>query len=168
MKHLYDKLDMSRIIAKVLYLGMFLNVLLPGALLGACYYYDQQYPRHGEAGDMANFLFYIFATLALAQAGYAIWWRGKRYNQPMVKSQATMEDDLVSGLAAASKPIFVLVAAISGWGYLYFIITGRFKESLVLVLLSFVVFQIVRPRYSLMKKVIDRQIELLDKGKSAQ
>lgn len=167
MRHIYDKLDMSRIIAKVLYLGMFINVFIPGALIAACYLYDQSHPRFGEMGGMANALFYIFATLAIAQAGYAIWWRGKRYNQLMVRSQETMENDLVTGLVAASRPVFILIASISGWGFLYFIITGRFKESLVFVLLSFLIFQVVRPRYGLMKKVIDRQIELLDKVKPA-
>lgn len=165
MGYLYNDLDMSRIIAKVLYLGMFINIIVPGALLAGCYLYDQNYPRYNSGGDFANSLFYIFAVLALIQAGYAIWWRGKKYHQPIARSHETVQEDLAIGLRKASQPIFILIAAISGWGYLYFAITGRFKECLMFVMISFIVFQVVRPRYGTMKKVIDRQLELLERGK---
>lgn len=168
MGYLYNDLDMSRIIAKVLYLGMFINILIPGAVLAGCYMYDQNYPRYGGGGEFANVLFYIFAVIAVVQAGYAIWWRGKRYHEPIARSHESIEDDLAHGLRKASRPIFILIAAISGWGYLYFAITGRFQECLMFVLISFIVFQVVRPRYGTMKKVIDRQIELLERGQRAE
>ena len=168
MGYLYNDLDMSRIIAKVLYLGMFINILIPGAVLAGCYMYDQNYPRYGAGGEFANMLFYLFAVIAVVQAGYAIWWRGKRYNEPIARSQESIEDDLAQGLRQASRPIFILIAAISGWGYLYFAITGRFKECLMFVMISFIVFQVVRPRYGTMKKVIDRQLELLGRDQRAE
>jgi hypothetical protein len=159
---------MARIIAKVLYLGMFINILIPGALLAACYLYHQNYPRYSEGGNFANLLFYVFAVIAVAQAGYAIWWRGKRYHEPIARSKESLEEDLAVGLRKASRPIFILIAAISGWGYLYFMLTGRFEGCLMLVLISFVVFQVVRPRYGTMQKVIDRQLELLERGQGTR
>jgi len=63
-----------------------------------------------------------------------------------------------------SRPIFVMIAAISVYGYLYFYLTGRFKETVFLVLFSFLVFQVIRPRHAAVKKLVRHQKMLAEKG----
>jgi LPXTG-motif cell wall-anchored protein len=159
-----NKLDVYQILAKTLYFGMFVNVLLPMALLMLCYYIDQNYFVQDKTGDMADSLFIIFGLLALIQAGLALWRRGRNLHVPMVRRLETIQHDLMVGVLKASRPIFIMIAAISIYGYLYFYLTGRFKETVFLVLFSFLVFQVVRPRHAAIKKVVRHQKAIAEKG----
>ena len=62
----------------------------------------------------------------------------------------------------------MLIGAISLYGVIYFLLTGRFEETMFMVILSFIVFQIVRPRYGLVSKLIDTQYALAEKGEFYQ
>ncbi|MFQ5454378.1 MAG: hypothetical protein ACE5D6_09365, partial [Candidatus Zixiibacteriota bacterium] len=53
---------------------------------------------------------------------------------------------------------------ISLYGFIYFFLTGRFKEAVFFVVFSFLVFQIVRPRYGFIRKLIDSQKKLVERG----
>ncbi|MFH1686308.1 MAG: hypothetical protein ABIE70_02150 [bacterium] len=162
----YSGLDLTRIIVKPLYFGMLVNIIAPMAGLFVCYWLNNQdTPMENRVGDFANTLYYIIGAVALSQAGLALWWRQKSFARPMVRSMESFEDDLRDSLIAASKPVFILIAAISLWGYLYFFLTGRFNEGAFVVLFSFVVFQVIRPRQGGLKKLIDRQRQLVKEGK---
>ena len=163
-----DKYDLNRIITKPLYFGLVVNVLVPMGLLFICYYFESQQSGYNRIGEIANPLFYIFCALALTQAGLALWWRSRLMKQPMIRKQETFEHDLIVNLTAYSQQIFVIIAAISLWGVLYFYLTARFKETVVLVLFSFIVFQFVRPRFAFIHKLIARQEELVKQGKFLQ
>ena len=159
-----NTIDVYQVLAKTLYYGMFINVLLPMALLMVCYYIDQNYYVQDKSGDMANSLFIVFGLLALIQAGIALWQRGRNFHAPMVRGFDTIQHDLAVGVLKASRPIFVMIAAISVYGYLYFYLTGRFKETVFLVLFSFLVFQVIRPRHAAIKKLVRHQKMLAEKG----
>ncbi|HPC11896.1 MAG TPA: hypothetical protein PK112_07335, partial [candidate division Zixibacteria bacterium] len=49
-------------------------------------------------------------------------------------------------------------------GFAYFLLTGRFREGLVFVVLSFLAFQIVRPRYGMVRGLIKQQEDLAARG----
>ncbi len=159
-----DEYDLNRIIIKPLYFGLVVNVLVPMGLLLAAYYLDQNQTWYNRIGDDANLLFYAIIAVSVAQAAVALWWRSKMMTQPMVSSEATFEDDLVHSLVMRSKPIFYLIALIAVWGFLYFYFTARFEETLMIALFSFVVFQVVRPRFGFVRKLIVAQKELVKKG----
>lgn len=156
--------DLNQIIVKPLYFGLVSNILIPMALLLVCYYIHNHYGRDNKVGDLANQLFYTFGVLALFQAVFALWWRGQRLRQPMVRRKETFEEDMIGGLLCACRPVFVIIAAISAYGYLYFFLTGRFTETVVFVFFSFVVFQLVRPRHGLARKLITQQRRLVEHG----
>ncbi len=156
--------DLTAIIVKPLYFGMMVNILLPAALLFICYYVNNNYQFENRLPDLANTLFYVFAFLALAQGGLALWWRSKRYAAPMIRRQETFEADFAHGLLERSKPIFMLIASSAGWGFLYFFLTARFGETAMFVVYSFVLFQFVRPRLSMVEKLLVQQEELVAQG----
>ncbi|MEW5995581.1 MAG: hypothetical protein AB1744_14455, partial [Candidatus Zixiibacteriota bacterium] len=154
--------DLNRILVRPLYFGLFVNVLIPVAGLFVCYYINNNYGRENVIGNLANQIFVLFAILALVQAGLAVWWYRRRLAQRLVRSQESFEDDLATGLLARVRPVFVVIATISIYGYLYFFLTGRFTETVLFVLVSFIVFQLLRPRHGSVRRIIARQQDLLE------
>ena len=159
-----ETIELYRIIAKPLYLGMMLNVIIPMGLLLVCYYFEQRYHPANKLGNFANTLFFIFLYFGAAQGAFAFWWRQQLMLMPMVQKKETFQQDLILGLTRISRPVFMLVSAISLYGVVYFVLTGRFEETMFIVVLSFIVFQIVRPRYGLVSKLIDSQYAMAEKG----
>jgi len=159
-----DNCDPNQLIVKLLYFGLVVNILAPAAGLLVCHYVDSNYGRHNIIGDLANPVFFVFAALALLQAGFALWWRAKRLRRPMISGKERFEQEIITGLLGACRPVFVVIAAISVYGYLYFFLSGRFTETLVFIVFSFIVFQVVRPSRRFTRKLIARQKELLERS----
>ena len=156
-----NSIDIFGILAKTLYLGLFTNVLLPAGLLMICYYYDQNSYVSDKVGDMGDVVFFVLAALASGQAAYAFWRRGIVLREPMIRSEETFAQDLADGLLGALRPVFLIVAGISLYGYLYFFLTGRFMETVIVVLISFIGFQVIRPRQGAIRKLIEHQMSLV-------
>jgi len=156
--------DLNSLIARPLYFGLLVNVVIPAALLLGCSWIATHKIVENQLGDSANLTFFVFCGIALVQAGLALWWRQRRLDGPMIRSDDTFSQDLSDGLARASRPIFVLISSISIWGYAYFLLTGRFREGAALALFSFLVFQVVRPRAGAVRKLIKRQQDYVRSG----
>jgi ABC-type polysaccharide/polyol phosphate export permease len=163
-----NDVDLNRIIVRTIYFGLVINILSPMVLFLACYYIQGHGGRDNVVGDAANLLFYFFAGLAIAQAGVALWWRKKRLQWPMVRNFESFEEDIASGLIAACRPVFVVIAAITLYGFIYYFLTGRFTEMVVYIFFSFIVFQFVRPRLRLARRIIVQQRHLVNKGRFRQ
>ena len=161
----YDnKTNLATMIVRPLYFGLVSNIVIPVALLLVCFYINNNYPVENKIEESANIFFYVFAVLALAEAGFALWWRNLLYHKPMIRRAESFEADFMQALLARSKPVFLLIASISVFGYLYFFLTGRFAEAVLFVVFSFLVFQVVRPRYGMVKKLLAHQQSLVDNG----
>ncbi len=158
-------IELHRIVAKPLYFGLISNVIIPMGLLMACFYHDKYYDIENKLGDFANPLFYVFLVMAATEGAFAFWWRGKLLEQPMVRSKETFQKDIMDGLIRASRPVFIIIASISMYGYLFYFLTGSFREAVFMVLFSFIVFQIVRPRLGGVNKFIERQYKMTQEGK---
>lgn len=163
-KYTYEDIDLARIIAPSLYFGLLVNVVGPVVILMICYYINNENYLTNSLGTTAPIVLYVFGAMTLAEAGLALWWRGKLLNRPMVRKEATFEADLASGIARLSRPVFMLISSISLYGYVFFFLTGYFEEAVFFVVFQFLVFQIIRPRYGLAKKVVERQKELVSQG----
>ena len=162
-----DRYDLTGMIVRPLYFGMVFNVAIPAGLLFVCYYINNKYFPENRIPELSNALFYMFCALAFVQAALALWWRNKRLEAPMVRRQESFEHDVSTALMERLRPVFLLIAAITLWGYLYFFLTGRFEESVVFVVFSFVVFQVVRPRIGSLEKLIAYQQNLVKNGRFA-
>ncbi len=163
-----DPIELHRIVAKPLYFGLISNVLIPMGLLMMCFYHDKYYDIENKLGDFANPLFYVFLVMAATEGAFAYWWRRKLMDQPMVHRKETFQEDIKLGLLRVSRPVFILIASISLYGYLYYFLTGRFPEAVFMVLFSFIIFQIVRPRLGGIKKLVEKQYKLAQEGKFYQ
>lgn len=160
-----DQIELHRIVARPLYFGLLANVIIPMGLLLACFYYDKSHDLENTLGDLANPLFYAFLVMGATEGAFAFWWRGKLLEKPMVRRKETFQEDVMQGLLRASRPIFIIIASISLYGYLYYFLTGRFTEAVFMVLFSFLVFQFVRPRFGSVKKLLDEQYKMAQEGK---
>lgn len=159
-----DRYDLARMIAASLYQGILINILLPAGLLMVAYFLDQRGAVSNSVGGFANTLFYVLAVVTLAEGVVALLWRQKTLHQPMIHRRETFEEDIREGLKDRLRPIFLLIAAMALNGFIYYLLTGRFKEAMAFVLLSFVSFQIVRPRYGMLRTVVKTQEELVSRG----
>jgi len=159
-----DSYDLGRIIVKPLYFGLSVNIMLPVGVLLVCYYLNNNHYIENRIGNFANTLFYVFGMLALAESGFALWWRYILFRKPMIRRLESFEHDFTEGLLSRSRLVFLIIAFISVYGYLYFFLTGRFQEAVFFVVLSFVVFQVARPRYGYVRKLIKYQKSLVDRG----
>ena len=156
--------DLSQILVKPLYFALFANIIIPMILLYGCYYMHSHGGVENRIEGFADELYYAFGVLSVAQGGLALWWRHRRLGMPMIRRKETFEQDISDGLVGATKPVFLTIAAICIYGYVYFFLTGRFRLTLFLVLFSFVVFQVVRPRMGTLRKLIRHQKDLVEKG----
>lgn len=158
--------DLNRIIVRPLYFGMFVNILLPIAGLFVCYYYNNQNEglRVNWLGGSEDMVFYLFLAMALSETAFAIWWRTTLFKKPMIKTRETFEKDFSDEYLRRCRPLFILIASISIYGYVLFFLTGQFNSAAWFVVGSFLVFQLVRPRHGLVRKLIDQQEQLVQKG----
>jgi len=164
----YTDYDLTSMVAKPLYFGMLINIVLPGALLFVCYYIEQRTYMENRIPDSTDFVVILFAALSLVQAGLALWLRNKWFNEPMVRRMVTFEKDVQRELVARSRPIFLLIASISLWGFILFFLVAQFEFALAFALVSFVTFQVVRPRYGSVRKLLAHQKKLAEQGQFVQ
>jgi len=150
-------IDVTPFVAKPLHFAMAVNMVIPMILLFVCYYVNEHAPFSNRVGEFANLLFYILCGLSLIDTGIALWWRSRLFSDTLVTRKETFEGDLLMALVRKMRSIFLVVAAISVYGVLYFFLTARFVEALFFVIFSFLVFQVVRPREGMMRKIIAAQ-----------
>ena len=160
-----DRFDLSRIIVKPLYFGLGVNVVIPGALLFICYYINERGGVENSLGDQANLFFYIFIALTVVIAFFALMKLKKNLLEPLIKSKETFQQDLIDSMVVHTRPVFTMISMIAVLGIIYFFLTGRFSEAVLFVVLSFIVFQLVRPRYGSLRKIIAKQQEYVEQGK---
>ncbi|HOP06481.1 MAG TPA: hypothetical protein PLF13_04235 [candidate division Zixibacteria bacterium] len=162
----HDKYDLARIIVRPLYFGMFANILIPGVLAFLCYWLNQNSPRPNNLGDSANTVFYLIGLISIVQALVAIWMRQRLLGRPLVHSEKTFEDDLTANLKRGLIPIMIIIALIAFYGGVYYFLTGRFEASLIIMLFSFVAFQVIRPRLRSARTLVERQEKMLARGQT--
>jgi hypothetical protein len=156
--------DLPSMVIMPLYFGLVANILVPMALLLICYYLEMHNPPSNMLGFNATAVFYLFAVLAVAQGAFALWFRARQFARPMVSQIDRVEEDVKKHLLTRSRPVFMLVGAISLWGVVYYLLSGRFNEGVLFVIFSFVVFQFIRPRYGTVQKLLERQVEMAKRG----
>lgn len=155
--------DLTPVIIKPLYFGLMTNILLPTGLLFICYLFEQGGGRSPLLAGGRG-LFVLFAVLGVAMGVYAVWWRRRMVSQPMVRSLETFEEDFTAALLAVSRPVFILIAGIAGLGIVYYFVAAGFREAVFFVVLSFIVFQFVRPRPGSIHRLILKQRDMLRSG----
>lgn len=163
----YEQYNLSGVVSKSLYLGFMINFLLPGIFLFVCYYLDVNYKYTNPpfTGEMVDTIFIATAVVTLILAAIALFLKQKLYTTRLVENAGVMGTELAENLAVKMRPIFILIMLISLLGVFHYYLTAQFKQTFFFILISFVIFQFVRPRYGFVKKLIDSQLKLLGNNK---
>lgn len=164
----FEKYDINHIIIKPLYLGLVINIIIPAVLIYICYYLENNYNMINKLGDFSFTLFIIICILAVVQSAAAFYLRNQLLNKPLIKSEATFSDDLSSAIMKVSKPMFLMIMLISIYGFIFYLISADFEAAMMIVVFSFVVFQVIRPRLGFAKKLIEKQEDYVEQGKFAE
>ena len=154
------EIDLYAVLVKPLYLGMLINLFIPLAIVGIAYYIEQQgsfgTPLQAESFDI---LFWVLLAVALLDGVMAIFLKQKMFFAPMIKSRSSFEEDFKAGVFRASLICYGLTSAISIYGLVVYLAAGTFQQLLLFVFISFIAFQLIRPRIGFLKKVLAAQRE---------
>ena len=157
--------DINAVLVKPLYMGLLINIFVPGILLLIAYLKSK--PLDSQAGmvmsDMDT-LFWVFLAVAVIDGGMAIFLKQRLFMSPMIRTRETFADDLTAGVLRASIICYSLTTSIAIYGFVYFVLGGQFDTFFVFVFLSFIAFQLIRPRHGFMKKVIEAQERYIDEN----
>ncbi|MCP4650478.1 MAG: hypothetical protein GY853_10420, partial [PVC group bacterium] len=139
--------------------------LIPVAIVAIAYYIEES---GGLVSTMApenlELIFYIFVGLAVIDGALAIFLKQKLFFAPLIKSKETFVQDFMQGFFAKSIVCYALIAAIAIYGLVFYFLGGTFNQLLFLVIISFIAFQIIRPRHKFAEKVLSAQEQLVEQG----
>ncbi len=161
----YD-VDVNDILVKPVYIGLLMNIFIPVAMLGLAYFLDKSRAMEPlDSGKNLNFFFWALAVVSVADGVAAIYFRQKRFFSPMIRSKETFKEDLSQGVFSGSIFCYAFTTAISIYGLVMYLMGGTFMNFMFFVFLSFIAFQLIRPRYGFMEKVIAAQEKFVAEGR---
>ncbi len=160
------QIDLHRLLIKPLYMGLMINIFIPVIILAIAYYIDISGGRSSTVPpETLNILFWTLAAVAAVDGIAAIFIKQKLFFAPMIQSQETFEDDLTTRVTSASIVCYALTTAIVVYGFVLYMIGGVFNHLLLFTFVSFIAFQLIRPRYSFMEKVVATQEKYVGEGR---
>jgi len=158
-------IDINAVLIKPIYIGLLINALIPVAIVGIAYYFEQSGGMISSLSpENLELIFYIFAGLAVIDGGLAIFLKQKLFFSPLIKSKESFVEDFMHGFFAKSIVCYAIIAAIAIYGLVIYILGGTFNQLLFLVLMSFIAFQIIRPRAKFAEKVLAAQEQFVEQG----
>jgi hypothetical protein len=164
----YD-VDLNRVLIKPVYWGLLMNIFMPVLFLGIAYYLDRSARENVLSLDRnLNIFFWALVAVSLGDGIMAITFKQKRFFTPMIRSKETFEDDLTRGVFRESIICYSLTTAISLYGLVFYLMGGAFSAMFLFVFISFIAFQLIRPRYGFLEKVVAAQEKLVDEGRFLQ
>ena len=161
----YD-VDINHILIKPVYFGLLMNIFVPVVILGVAYYLDKSGGAQGTIQKSElNILFWMLAAVSLADGAMAIYFRHKKFMAPMIRSKETFEEDITRGVFTQSIICYSMTTAIAVYGLVFYLMGGSFMHLFFFVFLSFIAFQLIRPRYGFIEKVLAAQEKHVDEGR---
>lgn len=152
-----DSYELHRVMVRPLYLGVGVNIFLPALLLLVAFFLDKQGTVANTVGDFSTTLFYIFIVISLADIAAAIFIWQKGLKKPVDSNPNLSIEQIGDRFVALYRPVLIIIALIAVYGFVLFMLTGSFHEHLLLTIVSFLAFQIVRPRSGVTQRYIERQ-----------
>jgi len=161
----YD-IDINAVLVKPLYMGLLINIFVPGILVLIAYLKSESIGLStGISLSNMDTLFWVFLIVAVADGGIAIFLRQRFFMTPMIRTRETFAEDITAGAFKASIVCYALTTSIAIYGFVYFLISQRFNAFFIFVFISFIGFQIIRPRHGFLKKVIEAQKRYVDENR---
>jgi hypothetical protein len=158
--------DLTRLMVKPLYFGLLMNIFVPVLILVIAYYLDRSGQSFSEMTlSELNIFFWALIIVSVADIGAGYFFMRKRFFAPMIRSKETFEDDLAKGIFTNSIICYSFSMAIAIYGLVFYFLGGKFMELLFFIFLSFISFQLVRPRLGFMEKVLAAQEKHVEEGR---
>lgn len=158
--------DINAVIIKPLYMGMLINIFFPMTLLIIAYLLSQSSGQDVmEMSSKWDVLAWVLLAVAVADGVIAIIMKHKQFMVPLIRSETTFEEDLKAAAFRISITCYAMTTAIAVYGFVLFLISGDFRTMFLFILMSFIAFQIVKPRRGFIEKVIEVQERHLSEGR---
>jgi hypothetical protein len=158
--------DLMRIMVKPLYWGLLINIFVPVLILGIAYYLDQSgRPLSEMSLKDLNIFFWSLVIVSIADGVVGFYFRQKQFLSPMIRSKETFEDDLAKGVFTNSIICYSFCMAIAIYGLVFYFLGGQFIELFFFIFLSFISFQLIRPRLGFLEKVLAAQEKHVEEGR---
>jgi len=160
--------DLNAVLVRPLYFGLLMNIFVPALLLLIAYFIDQgKIMERSLTFTGGDLLFWVFLVVAIADGAVAIFMRQKLFFAPMILKKETFADDLTARVFKASIVCYAITTAIAIYGFALYMASGGFDRLFLFIFISFIAFQIIRPRHGFIKKVIEAQEKHVDEGRFA-
>jgi len=160
----YD-VDINRALVKPIYIGLAMNVFFPSVVALVVYFIESEGGKIAPAAYPNDLLLWALAGLAVMDGAVAIFFKQRRFFVPMIRSKESFAEDFYAGVTSSSILVFALCAAIAVYGVVAYFLSRTFDYLLFFILLSFIAFQIVRPRAGFLKKVLEAQEGHVEAGR---
>jgi hypothetical protein len=160
------QIDLNKLLIKPLYLGLMMNIFIPVLILGIAYYIDVSGGRSSTVPDETlNIIFWALAIVSVLDGIAAIIVKQRLFFQPMIRSKETFEDDLTSRVTTVSIICYSMTTSVAVYGFVLYLFSGKFDHFLLFVFISFIAFQLIRPRYKFMERVVQAQEKHVGEGR---
>jgi hypothetical protein len=163
------QIDLHKLLVRPLYLGLLMNIFVPVLILAIAYYIDVSGGRSSTVPDETlNILFWALAIVSVIDGIAALFIKQKLFFLPMIQSKETFEDDLTTRVTTVSIICYSMTTAIAVYGFVLYLFSGKFDHLLLFVFISFIAFQLIRPRFKFMQKVVEAQEKYVAEGRFYQ
>ena len=159
-------IDLSHVLVKPLYMGLLINIFIPVLILGIAYYMESEHAIEARLStNDLNLFFWALAAVAIADGAVAILLKQKRFFAPMIKSKETFEEDFEAGVFRGSIICYALTSMISVYGLVFYVLGRTLAHLFFFVFVSFIAFQLIRPRLGFLEKVLKAQEKHVKEGR---
>lgn len=159
-------IDLSAVLIKPLYLGLVINIFFPVVITGFAYYIEES---GGVSSTMpaetVELIFWFLIAVAVVDGAVVIFLKQKLFMAPMIKSKESFAEDFKQGFFSKSIICYSLIATIAVYGLVLYFLGGTFNQLMFLVFISFLAFQLIRPREKFAEKVLAAQEQLVEQGR---
>lgn len=159
-------IDLNAVLIKPLYLGLLINIFIPVVIIGVAYSLEESGGVNSiQSAENLELLFWILIGVAVLDGAVAIFLKQKLFFAPIIKSKETFVEDFKQGFFVKSIVCIGLTASISVYGLIIYLLGGTFNQLLLFAFISFIAFQLIRPRLRFSEKVLAAQEKFTDEGR---
>jgi len=160
-----NNIDLNAVLLKPLYLGLLINIFIPVVIIGIAYYIEEGGGlKSTMAPEKLEIIFWALTAVAIVDGALAIFLKQKLFFAPLIKSKESFIEDFRQGFFTKSIICYSLTAAIAVYGLVLYMLGGTFNQLLFLVFISFIAFQLIRPRIKFAEKVLTAQERFVEEG----
>jgi hypothetical protein len=146
-----DPDDIRKSHMKVVFMGLIMNLVIPGVLVGAGVGLKNlmgagDTPQVMEPNALQT-LFYALMFVSLSE-GVAVYFLRKKLLKPLEVTSGTESAEVptVSQILAKYTILYMIAMSCSIYGFIYYVLGGQFEYFILFTLVSLLTFRLIRPQ----------------------